>query len=346
MQRIAAVVRMLLRVLSSLYELFAQAVFGLPIALRRLMLSPGAAFRFAPRRSVAHIDIARWNEWLDQLFAQDAFRQYEPLTETLHVEEFRCTIRDVEGLGASKSPLEQFTELDDMALKRTDLADEVSIAKLHENLQWRGNRKGPAVDEDDFWRYLWDGRIFWMNNDGSHHFVAARYLAGKLGVRVDLKPRPLTTYAFIEPNLRALLADWEIFVVDKAFYGGHVHYAFIEPLARLVISGYEPPDDPPAVGECLKASRTPFLWCSMRHANWHASWASEAMAIFRPRDSNRARRAADVFRESGTFDLGAHLSELCGRQQALREQGPSLPKVRAVDDAGCNFDGSATERMS
>lgn len=203
----------------------------------------------------------------------------------------RCTIREVEGLGASKSPLEKFDDLDDMALQQTDFAAEVSIANLYKNLQWRGTWKGPAINEGVFHRFLWDGRIFWKNSDGSHHFVAARYLAGELGVRVELKPRSLTTYALVERNVRALLADWEIFVVQH----------------------------PPRVQPCLEACRVPFHWWPM----WPAQggpWdlGSGTGAIFLPRTSPRARRAANVFRESGTFDLGAHLGVLCGRQQATR----------------------------
>ena len=286
---------MLWRSLTSLCEWFLQVVIGLPIALRRLMLAPGAAFHFAPRHSVAHEDVIRWDKWLNDLVAHrtELFLQYAPLTETREVGQFGCTIREVEGLEASKSPLDELADLDDMALQCTDFATEVSIANLYKNLQWRGTWDGPAIDEGRFDRFLWDGRIFWMNSDGSHHFVAARYLAGQLGVRVELKPRALTAYALIERNVRALLGDWEIFVVE-------LHH-------------------PPEVERCLKASRVPFQQWPMWPAAWGGPWeVGRTSAILLPRTSPRARAAANVFRESGTFDLGAHLGELCARQQAIR----------------------------
>jgi hypothetical protein len=316
------------------WNAFRETILEYPVALERRLQAPGATqFQLEPKHSVALTDLIRWNEWLDDLVTHGcpwnakAFRYYGPLTETQTLDAFVCTIREIEGLGLSKAPIENYTELDDVAVNETDLAREVSAAKLQENLAWDAYHGVPRIDGYSFSKYQWDGRIFWDNEDGSHHFVAARYLAGQLGVRLELKPRPLHVFSLYEPNLRLLLADWDVFALHDIFD------------QDLFCSGNAPPRCMPSLHECLRFAEVPHLWANLPrpHAGclmWLGGTArmgtgttdtlerdrkNGKTALFLPRHEPRARRIAALLRQASAFDLGAYLSDLVERQRLFAQ---------------------------
>ena len=313
---------------AAVWTAIRETILDHPVALERRLQAPGATqFQLKPKQSVALSDLMRWDCWLDDLVengapsVREAFHRYGPLTHSHTLAEFSCTLRDVQGL--VNSECEEYGDLDEMALRATNVAQDLSIANLHANLASEGRGREPTIDRGDFVRYLWDGRIFWDNPDGAHHFVAARYLAKKLGVEVALKPRRLHTVSIDETKLRELLSNWELFAMHDIFDGD------------LVGSSDSSIQSMPSLHECLRAAEVPHRWTSLPrpHAGcvmWIGGTARMATgtaesierdrrngktALFLPRHEPRAIRAAALLRHANAFDLGAYLSNLAARQR-------------------------------
>lgn len=105
------------------------------------------------------------------------------------IPEWQCDIRDIQALAAPKSQLEPFSDLDTFALNCAGWCiQDVSVAGLQENLAWREVRITEAGRGDWLQVDLWEGpRVSLINSGGSHHFSAARWIAGRLG-----QPAPIT----------------------------------------------------------------------------------------------------------------------------------------------------------
>jgi hypothetical protein len=107
------------------------------------------------------------------------------------IPEWTCDISDIDGFAFSKSDLNKFPHTDVMVESNSpEMIDQITHEKLAENLAHRkiGIIHSPDTT-DHFARYLWDGRLWLINNDGSHHTAAAKYIATKLGQKVSLKSK-------------------------------------------------------------------------------------------------------------------------------------------------------------
>jgi len=81
--------------------------------------------------------------------------------------EWSCDIRQVVGVMQSKSPLERFGSLDELAIRASpELSADVSLENLRANLAHHGIRIGQPYSTDCFRRRLWDrGRVFLCNGE-------------------------------------------------------------------------------------------------------------------------------------------------------------------------------------
>lgn len=194
---------------------------------------------------------------------------------------WECDITRVEGLGASKSPLSDYRDMDRFIEARSpELLQEISHDQLQRNLAHREIRiLHGRPTSDHFAHHAWDGRIWLMNSGGSHHFAAARYIAKRLDVRVLLSGR-LRKYGINPSAVRKLVEHFELFVV---------------------------PDDAEfsvAFSDAMRYAGITWLWAPMPRP-----FQSER-AILLPRAERRSRRAAELLKNAGMPDLGAHLIDL------------------------------------
>ncbi|MBH4098086.1 hypothetical protein I5M83_22120 [Pseudomonas aeruginosa] len=195
---------------------------------------------------------------------------------------WECEIQDVVGLSSSKSELRDFTSLDDLVEANSrSMIEPVSAETLDRNLAWSEIRiLHRDSTSDHFACYRWDGRLFLMNAGGSHHFAAARYIASRLCRRIPLRGR-LVVYGLNRSSIASLARDYEIFVIPN------------EPASYL------------AFHDAMTACRATYLHRALPRPY------GDRRAVFLPRSELRSSRVADLLRNEGFFDLGAHLQMLC-----------------------------------
>lgn len=202
---------------------------------------------------------------------------------------WNCDIQDVTGLSASKSELHEFSSLDSMVETNSrKMIDAITEEKMRKNLAHDEirilNRESTS---DYFARYLWDGRIFLMNDGGSHHFAAARYIASRINRLVPLQGK-LRTYSISPLAVEALRRDFDIYAISDD---------------AAVANGFS---------DAMKAFRATYLWQHLPRQYKHAR------AIFLPKNEKRSMRVSAVLRDAGIFDVGEHLTALADRQAVIR----------------------------
>ena len=200
-------------------------------------------------------------------------------------EEWECDIQDITGLSSSKSELTDFASLDAMIEANSrEMIDAITEEKLRENLAHDEIRILHRDDPSDFFvRHLWDGRVFLINNGGSHHFAAARYIASRLGIPVPLCGK-LHTYSINQIAVARLERDFDMFVISDTGEGG------------LGFHG------------AMESFRATYLWQFLPRPY------GDQRAILLPKLERRSAKVAAVLREAGYFDLGAYLRGLVMRQ--------------------------------
>jgi hypothetical protein len=279
---------------------------GLPASLRHF-LAESQDLKFSSEvrsRTIDVTDVATWHEWGKGNHAIGSWRaagellgwrsegsefcSYRQTIEALArlgfteiVKDWECEIQDVEGIAASKADLAAFSTLDEMAVQCAGyLAGEVSNQNLAASLGWPGGAILHINQTEDYLAYhQWDRRVFLMNSDGSHHFVAGRYLAARLGVTVPLTAN-LHIHRISSQAVAALVADFEIFALS---------------------------DDPSAFGQfhdAMRSYRAGYLWIDLPRTY------TGGRAVFLPRTDHRSMKVASLLRDEGHSDLGAHLMSL------------------------------------
>lgn len=216
--------------------------------------------------------------------------EFEQMVHKQIVDDWECDIADVHGFAAYKSELNEFASTDQMAeTKCPDLIDEISQENLAKNLAHREIRIIHHANIDYFARHLWDDRLFLMNDGGSHHFAAAKYIATRLPQSVPLKGK-LYTYSLNALAIESLRADYEMFVIsDAAVIACDFHRS-------------------------MEAFRATWLWFSLPLPYEHAK------GVFFPKNEPRSRRVANRLRHAGVVDLGLFLTNLAASQVSPRAE--------------------------
>lgn len=196
-----------------------------------------------------------------------------------------CDISDIHGFCASKSVLSDFSSTDEMVETNSQrMISEVTDEKLAENLAHREIRiiHSPSTS-DHFERYAWDDRLWLVNSGGSHHTAAAKYIATRLR-----KPVPLTgklyTYSLNAQAVESLLRDFEMFVLpDSAQFSNDF-------------------------SDAMESFQATWFWHPTPHQ------LGKSIVILLPTPIQRSMTVADLLRQSGVTDLGAHLRNLLAAQ--------------------------------
>lgn len=222
------------------------------------------------------------NQW--QAFKLDR-PEYAQIGQREITRQWHCDITDIHGFSASKSNLNNFVSTDDMVETNSrEMIDEITPAKLAKNLAHHEIRILHNPDTSDhFRRYRWDGRLWLMNDGGSHHTAAAKYIATRLQKPVKLTGK-LYTYSLNPEAIAALRHEFEMFVIDN---DSTVACAFFD---------------------AMRAFKATWLWHTMPRPYDHTR------AILLPKNELRSMRVAEEFHDAGITDLGAHLTSLVAKQ--------------------------------
>ena len=222
--------------------------------------------------------------------------EYAEIARCKIEQSWTCDVTDIDGFAASKADLSAFATTDAMAEARCQwLISEVTLDQLAKSLAHKEIRiiHNPG-GTDHFGRYLWDGRLWLMNDGGSHHTAAAKYLAARLGQRVPLRGRRYT-YSLNALAIASLRRDYEMFAINCQDDGATNAFA-----------------------EAMRAFRATWLWHPLPRPY------EGARAVLLPRDEGRSMRVAVELRSAGVVDLGAHLTALCARQHSQGDGKESL----------------------
>ncbi|MFR9719074.1 DUF6685 family protein [Aeromonas diversa] len=283
---------------------YIQHLLGHPARLHAMLAKdPALGYAIELLPSVSAGSITRWHEWRPagwdakpgelrgwgringeyqgHTILNDALAN---LCEQAQFDEWTCDIRQVQVLSASKSPLDDFSDLDDFAKARCQgYLDDPSPENIANNLAHGEVRIMHPGSSDYFLYHGWDGRICLINSGGSHHFATARYLAGVSQQSIELKGR-LKGYLLNRAAVLALTDKYELFAITK---------------------------DPLIWHELFESLRA-------LQATWYAGDLprphSEGRALLLPRDDHNSMTVARVLRQAGVPDLGEYFQQQAHRQ--------------------------------
>lgn len=193
-----------------------------------------------------------------------------------------CDIRDIAGLATSEAyeRLMFSRTLDEMAELEVGFpAEPATEDQLRKHLEWHERRIGNRGSlKDHLFCHLWDGRLFLFNHGGSRHFVAARHIAGRLGIAVPVRTN-LHLYGIRPEVVGRLRRAYEVFVLagEATAWTG-----FLEAMRRFGVT----------------------------HLRRRMPGYPGMHAVLLPRAEPRSMRVAMLLRRSGYFDLGDHLGRL------------------------------------
>lgn len=286
---------------------------GHPVTLLRLLDEcPSLRIHLIePKADIAARSVVQWHNWGDSsehfkrrlrrgtLFGwryfSGEYRSFE--IHRAELEHFgRCEINDywtcdiqtVVGFSSSKSELEKFSSLDDMVETNSrEMIDALTEEKLCQNLAHNEIRiLHHEQTSDHFARHRWDGRVFLINNGGSHHFAAARYIAARIERQVPLCGA-LHTYSIDPIAVDSLQTDFDMFVIPDnnvdASNGFH---------------------------DAMRAFHATYFWIPLPRPY------ENARVILLPKQEIRSAKVSAVLRAAGLFDFGKYLTSLIKRQQA------------------------------
>lgn len=295
----------------------------LPLVLERWIADPASRANAIvvdqPRETCAADDRIAWHQWKD-LHAQEwrrtkagqvvgwrpgpnGYSRYdfhldalEYLTRERALDGWSCDIGDVAGVSGSKSPLSEYDSLDAMVqARRPELVASRDPACIYHLLTHDGLRildmEENRREKDFFTLHQWDGRVFLCNLDGSHHFSAARYLAGRFGLRIPLRGRLYCRWIDAQA-VEALVNTYALFAIDATSIALYALHEALRAYGAPYLRHRLPKGLSPGVGD--------------------QNAALEALLL--PRSDARSQRVASAMATAGFFDVGAHLESLVRRQ--------------------------------
>ena len=287
-----------------------KGVFGHPAALERALLEHGdISLDLTPKQDVDATNVIRWHElgenahphrrargwvmgWHRNGSIWESYDHHSSNLESIMVEDsedhWGCDIRVVEALSASKSELKDYPTLDAFAEGscKIFIQDETDEG-LAKNLNWSEIRIIHREKTSDHFRhYAWDGRVLLINSGGSHHFIAARYIAGKLGVPVPLTGR-LSEFNLSHKAVQGLCEEFDMYPIKNC---SHLFGDMMDALRSF------------DAAFCLMKLPRPF---------------SDSRVFMLPKDEPRSVQASKFLAKAGLLELGAHLQELCNKQKFI-----------------------------
>lgn len=291
----------------------------------------------APPRSVAKCSVVQWDYWskkFESFHDRKGTFQYwsgkapyrgsslvhredlEHFTSETVDADWSCNIGAIVGLSASRSDLEKFTTLDELA--ETDFPEmlhPVSEDKIRENLKrysYYSEFSGITDAQKrsgQFCRYMWDeGRVYLANSVDMHPIIAARYIARRLQIPITLYGR-LHTHSINVDAARSLTDDFDIYTMP----GPSAYVAFSDAMdmfgAPFGVYGL-----PRGVLVSKGEGMTRYLGGSSGFLNREERDGQDVRLILLPREDELAMSVSKVFREAGLFDARRFILDTARRQ--------------------------------
>ena len=207
------------------------------------------------------------------------------LVKRVVVDKWICDLQDLHGFAASKSDLIKFASIDDMVeTNSSEMIEDVSLAGLQKNLAHKDISVTGAHPGSDWLQvHQWDGRMFVLNDGGSHHLAAAKYIAARINEPVALSA-PLHYYAFDPDAVAALRAEFDVYIVNRHCEESNAFFKAAEDTGVT------------------------WLWHEMPEPY------AAAKAVFFPRTDALSMRVSQAFQAAGFEEFGAHLAELASAE--------------------------------
>lgn len=141
--------------------------------------------------------------------AQDFILQSDNFTTKSH-HQVDIDIRQITALNASKSTLENFHKIEDIAIKNSpELIQKITMDAIDEMMNWgEVNRDFKAVT---YYNYLQRYVVF--NSGGSHHFAAAQYIATRLDEQYKINVH-LKTISLRHELINELCLNYDVFIFE------------------------------------------------------------------------------------------------------------------------------------
>ena len=139
--------------------------------------------------------LKKWERGQDGVYRLDLERF--PLLDQLGMvsvlPDWSCDLKDVHGLGASKSIDHPYGSMEEMVLATSpglvkDVSEDALRRLLNDPAFKVSSRPGPEC-LDVFCVFLWDGKIWLDNSDASHRVSAAKLIAKQLDVAAPLRAK-------------------------------------------------------------------------------------------------------------------------------------------------------------
>lgn len=206
------------------------------------------------------------------------------LVKKIVVDDWKCDLQDLHGFANSKSDLRHFASTDDMVVANSqEMIEDVSPAGLQANLAHDQIRvTGTRAGSDWLHVHQWDGRMYLVNDGGSHHLAAAKYIAARIQAPVELSA-PLHYHSLDADAVAALRAEYDVYVVS---HESEVSNLFFTAMADDGVT---------------------WFWRDMPEPYWGER------AIFLPRAESMSLNVSQAFQKAGFEELGAHLEEVANR---------------------------------
>ena len=144
--------------------------------------------------------------------------EFLPMLNNLHsstmIPNWSCEIQTITNISSSKSLLSEFTNLNEIVIQDSqDLISEITLENLSKNMSHYDSQIFHKTNEMVSCE-SWSKTFTWHNTGGSHHFAAARYIAGKLGEKVPLRAKLELTF-IDEEKFHHLFSQYEIFMISN-----------------------------------------------------------------------------------------------------------------------------------
>lgn len=171
--------------------------------------------------SIALASIVRWDGWhgFNQFHRLDCGTLPPPDLGLIAVsgsrERYSIDLRDIAGIGSSKGPIRQLTDLRSLAMRLPSGALEFSrgnLARLLSHDQIRVSVEGDGRDGDSLYRFGWEPGYWIGNHGGSHHLAAAIVVAREIDAHVCISA-PLYHHRLDPGGIRQLTEQWQSYLI-------------------------------------------------------------------------------------------------------------------------------------
>jgi len=282
------------------------ASFGNPVRLRRF-LGDRPDFKaqlLAPENNIDMARVPKWHRfneigsgvagrrnarlelmgWRNQGNRYGSFTASCPALANLvrHsvVDAWSFDLQDMHGFAASKSKLETFSSMDEMVRTNSrEMIGDISAEGLRKNLAHGEIRLQRENSTDRVQVHQWDQRMFVVNDGGSHHLAAAKYIAARIGAPVLLQA-PLHYYSINEEAVALLRTEYDIYLVS------------------------DKPEVANPFFEAMQSYGATWLWHALPQPY------EQGKAIFLPREEPQSMRVSQAFREAGFPEFGQYLADV------------------------------------